>query len=289
MRPCFHIKITTPKKVMLNGLWWGPARAKHVFIFVHGLTGSAFSSQSLVDALASRDTAVLTFNNRAFEQVSTYKRKRGKQTQYLTGGTAHEVFTECVDDIAGATSAAKKNGATHITLVGHSTGANKVVYWASKKTDSRVRGLVLLGPLSDYSGALKQKGARALSRAVAHAKKLVAAGKPHELMPAHFGEWFACDAQRFLSLYTPESKEEVFTYTRPDMTPAILQKVRIPILAILAGADEYSDMPVARIGDWFAEHLKVGDQVAVIPRVGHSFKEGEKNVAALMRNFMKGR
>jgi pimeloyl-ACP methyl ester carboxylesterase len=286
MIPTHYADIETPKGVFLDGLWWGPKRARNAIIMVHGLTGSVFSMRGVVRALADKETAVLTFNNRGFGHINTLKRKKGNRASYLLGGTAHEIFADCVDDIDGAIRAAKRNGAKNIFLAGHSTGCQKVIFWASKRSDARVRGLILFGPLSDYSGALKAKGARLLAKGVAHARKLVVAGKAHELMPAQLGEWFACDAQRFLSLYTPESREEIFSYARPDRTPRILQSIKKPQLVLLAGADEYGDVRPEDIYWWFLEHIYEGE-VAIVPRVGHSFKGGEGTAARLIKDFMK--
>ncbi len=191
----------------------------------------------MVDALVDTSTAVMTFNNRGFEQIGEIKRKVETKSKYVLAGAAHEIFNECADDIQGAVNFAKKTGAKGVYLAGHSTGCQKAFYWASKNAGGKgVKGIILFGPLSDYSGALATKGASALSKGVAYARKLVATGKPHELMPKHLGEWFECDAQRFLSLYTAESVEDVFPYATGGATKT-MKKVRVPVLTLLAGAD----------------------------------------------------
>lgn len=283
MRPCFHVEIETPKKVLLNGLWFGPKKSKSVVIMVHGLTGSLFSMRSLVESLVSNDTAVLTFNNRGFEQISSVKRRVGAKAKYVTAGTTHEVFKDSVDDIQGAVNFVRSCGVRSVFIAGHSTGANKVVYWSLSGRGAQ--GIILLGPLSDYSGALKAKGAAQLKRGVAVAKKLVKAGKPHALMPRKYGEWFECDAQRFLSLYTPDSAEEMFTYARPGVAPKILRKAKTPMLVFLAGADEYGDKPAETIRDWFLDHIYEGEPI-VIPGVDHSFKGGERALAKEIKSWI---
>lgn len=295
MRPAQVIQIATPKKYILNGLWFGPysakaskgkpKKAKRAIIFIHGLTGSAFSMSVLVDALVDSETAVLTFNNRGFEQVGEVKRKVGRVSKWVRAGAGHEVFAECVDDIQGAVQAARKMGAKEIYLAGHSTGAQKAIFWAAQKNASGVKGIILLGPLSDYAGAVASKGARAIGRGVAYARKMVAAGRPHELMPDHLREWFECDAQRYISLYTPDSPEEIFTYAQPKKTPRTLLKVHTPVLVLLAGADEHGDKPAKKIGEWFMQWLYTG-HVVIIPRVKHSFKGAEKEVARVIRGFV---
>lgn len=285
MRAAYVVDIITPKKVRLNGLWFKAPRSKRAVIFVHGLTGSAFSMHRIFDAFLAEGISVLAFNNRGFEQVASVSQRVGNRSMEITVGGTHEVFTDCVDDIEGALHTARALGATDIYLAGHSTGAQKSIYWASKKGNG-VKGYILLGPLSDYEGALSEKGKKRLKKDVAHAKRLVAAGKPHMLMPQQPGEWFLCDAQRFLSLYTPDSPEEIFTYIQPGATPCTLQSVRAPILVLLAGADEYGSVPAKKIADWFVRWIQNG-HVVIVPKVRHSFKGAEKAVAKTVRKFMK--
>lgn len=288
MTPAFVVQITTPKKYILNGLWFGPAKPEKVIVFIHGLAGSAFSMQRMVRALQNSQTAVLTFNTRGFEQISGVKRRIAGKTTWIQAGSGHEIFAESADDVQGAVDLAKRSGAKEIYLAGHSTGAQKACYWAYKsKREKKVKGMFLLGPLSDYASALEQDTHRTLKQAVAHAKKLVGSGRPHELMPKKFSPWLACDAQRFLGLYTPDSIEEIFSYAQPRKTPRILKAIGFPALVFFAGKDEYSKRPAREIAAWFEKHLKGRHKVVVVPNVGHGFKGGEKRVAREVKNFMK--
>ncbi len=290
MRPAQHIEITTPRKVSLNGLWFGPRKAKRVIVFIHGLGGSVFSRLPIVDEIIDNKTAVITFNNRGHDKV-TYA-PRGKKS--IRAGAAHEVFAECVDDIDGAVRFARAAGARDIFLAGHSTGCQKSAYWAAKKRlpagrqGKGVRGIILLAPISDYSAEVKNRGFRLVAKGVALAKKMIAQGKPNHLMPDEFAPWpNLADAKRYLSLYAGEGVEEIFTYWDPFRVPKAVRSVRLPVLAVLAERDEHADRPAKRMADWFAEHLKVGDQVVIVPKVEHSFKGGEKTVARHMHKFMK--
>ncbi|MDO8514846.1 MAG: alpha/beta fold hydrolase [bacterium] len=290
MRPCHVVEIITPKKYVLNGLWFGPQKPKQVIIFIHGLTGSAFSARNITDALRDSQTAVITFNNRGSEHISEFKQKRGKKSVWKRGGGGHEIFTECDDDIQGAVSFARRAGVKNIYLAGHSTGCQKAVYWASKNNGGRgVKGLILFGPLSDYAIALEQDRNGKLAKSVAYARKLVRAGKRHKLMPRNLEPWFVCDAQRFLSLYTPDSAEEIFTYAQPKKNPRALHFVRTPTLVVLAGNEEHTKRPAKEIAAWFEKHTRSRRfKSVIVPRVGHGFKGGEKIVAKSIRAFIKG-
>jgi len=60
MHSCEPIEIVTPKKVLLNGLWFGVRKPKSVIIWVHGLGSSAFSKLDIVRKLVDKNTPELS-------------------------------------------------------------------------------------------------------------------------------------------------------------------------------------------------------------------------------------
>ncbi|MSU73718.1 alpha/beta fold hydrolase [Candidatus Kaiserbacteria bacterium] len=284
MRPCHVIEITTPKKFVLNGLWFGPKKPKRVIIWIHGLGSSAFTKLYIVDKLVSKKTAVITFNNRGHDKVSSVSSTRNKR---IRGGAAHEVFADCVDDIQGAIRFAKRAGAQSVVLAGHSTGCQKSAYWAAKKGKD-VKGIILLAPMSDYAAEVKVSGKAKMSSALSTARRLVKAGRQHELIPESVWGWpLLADAQRFISLYSAKSAEEIFTYWDPKRVPKTLRRIRLPILILLAEKDEYADRPAVEIAAWFKKYAKKSDSVRIVPKVKHSFEGGEKIVARAIGDFIK--
>ncbi|MEN9561054.1 MAG: hypothetical protein RIQ56_327 [Candidatus Parcubacteria bacterium] len=287
MRPAHIVEIATPKKYILNGIWLGPAKAARVFIWVHGLGSSAFSKHAIAEKLIDTQTAVLLFNNRGHDAVARVSRilKNGKSKSELAGA-AHEKFTDCVDDIQGAIDFAKANGARDIYLIGHSTGCQKSVYYASFHSDTKLKGIVLLAPVSDYAGMLKRHGKKKLDKLVSLARSLVRKGGENEYIPRSLWGEELDDAQRFLSLYTPESKEEIFCYAQKGKRPKTLEKVNIPILLLWAEHEEFSDRPAGEILAWFDAHIRVNHEMHVIPGVTHGFKEGEAAVSQRILNWV---
>ncbi|MCR4281355.1 MAG: alpha/beta fold hydrolase [Candidatus Kaiserbacteria bacterium] len=287
MRACSVVEIITPKKVLLNGLWFGPAKPKRAIIWVHGLGSSAFSKLDIVQKLADKNTAVMIFNNRGHDKISRIARAGEKRIgKTVLGGSAHEVFTDCADDIQGAINFVKRAGVKNIWLVGHSTGCQKSIYWASRKGRG-VKGIVLLAPISDYSAEMYLKGKRKITLAVKAARALVAKGKKHELLPSDlWTDYF--DAQRFLSLYTPESREEMFTYAQPKKIPRLLQSVKLPILAVFAGQDEFADRPAIDIAEWFERNTEANLETLVVPSAPHSFHGKETQVSTAIKDWIGG-
>ncbi len=281
MDACYAVPIETPKKFILNGLWFGPKSAKRVIVYVHGLSSSMFSRLSLLRHLTDARTAVLVFDTRGAHTIGRTRRVRGKGR--LSGG-AYERFHECIDDIEGAVRFARRQGAREIILAGHSTGSQKAALYASKK-GVRLAGVILLAPLSDFAGVQTHSNLR---RATLFARRAVARGAPHELMPEEFGFPLA-DAQRFLSLYTPDSVEQrIFSYFDPMSHSKVLAAIRTPILVLLAGADEYGDRPARDIALWFEGAQRARSfEVRIVPRARHSFSRHEAVAVRIIRGWLR--
>jgi pimeloyl-ACP methyl ester carboxylesterase len=287
---CRIVRVVTPKQYLLNGLWFGADRPKTAIIFVHGLGSNAFAHHDYLTPLAARDTSVLYFSNRGHDGIAGVKRmKRTARKGYIyeQAGMAHEIFAECADDIQGAVNLLLSRGARRVVLIGHSTGCQKIAWYLShRRTQQQIAGAVLLCPISDYAAA-RHENERERKKAEAAARKLMQRKKPHELLPADV--WRGpIDAQRFLSLYTPDSKEEIFTYAQPGRIPRTLQKVTTPLLVIFAGDDEYRDRETSEMADWFRHNLRSKRaEIEIIPGALHSFNGLESTVTASVRRWIK--
>ncbi|MBI2309601.1 alpha/beta fold hydrolase [Candidatus Collierbacteria bacterium] len=285
------IDILTPNKFVLNGLWFEPDKPEKIIIFIHGLGGNAFANRKLVVPLADSKTAVITFSNRGHDQISSIKKvdnREKKGYSRLTAGASLEIFTDCVDDIQGVVDyALSVNPKASIYLVGHSTGCQKAVYYLSRPEKQRfIKAAVLLAPMSDYAGAIKFDIDGNLKLAVQAAKDLIKNSQPQELLPSSVWPDMV-SAQRFLSLATPESREEIFCYAVPGKIPDIFRKIKIPALIVLAQKDEYRDRPIEKIAKWFEKNSKSEKlSINIIPLAPHNFYKFESQVLTLINNFI---
>ncbi|MFA7309664.1 MAG: DUF1749 domain-containing protein, partial [Candidatus Paceibacterota bacterium] len=150
-----------------------------------------------------------------------------------------------------------------------------------------VSHIILLGPMNGYASEIKSQGKAALKKAERYARAFIKQGNKHALLPETVWGWpWTADAQRFISLYSGNSEEEIFTYWDEGRTPRALRSVKVPILVLLAEKDEYADRSAKKMGEWFMKWLYMG-HVVVIPKVKHSFHGAEKEVARVIKSFMK--
>jgi hypothetical protein len=277
--PVALVSVRTRDGVVLNGVMSEPRRRRSLaLVWVHGLGSTFASGQPLVATLSRRlnaaGVAYVKLDTRGHHVVS----HAGKRL----AGAAFERFGESVRDIRAAIDLARRAGYARVILAGHSTGANKVLHYMARVRDRRVRGLVLLGPVSDIAGELKRVGTRELRRRVAVAERL-AKRDPEALVPREFGFY---GARRYVSLYKPGEAEDVFQYHRASGRWSALRKVRVPLAVVIGDRDAYLDRPAAALVEAFAQNAIAARSFTgiVIPRAPHGFAGHEEALArALVR------
>lgn len=280
--PVTLVRVRTHDGVWLDGVIAEPRRRRNAaLIWVHGL-GSAFASgQPMIRELSARlnaaGIAYLKLNTRGHDTVA----RAGTRL----GGAAFERFGESVADIRAMIGLARRAGHGRVILAGHSTGANKVLHYAARVHDRSVRGLILLGPISDIAAETKQVGRRELRRRVAVAER-IARRDPDALVPRGFG---FRSARRYLSLYRPGEAEDVFPYYRSDARWTGLRRVRAPIAAIVGTRDEYLDRKPEEIIEAFERNATRARSFAgiVIPGANHGFQEHEGALARAMVRWIR--
>jgi pimeloyl-ACP methyl ester carboxylesterase len=272
--------VATPKK-----------RGKTAALWVHGLTGSFYSTPKRLSAIAAalnkNGTAFAAFNNRGHDIATSFKRNGGKSKTLIAGGS-FEIFTDCLKDIKAAIQFLRHEGYKNIYLVGHSTGANKCLYYVAHTQDKNVKGLALVGPLSDLATEKDRLGAsfgKNLKRVQEYSKK----NDSNWPMPKNL-----CGSimspQRYLSLNVSGKPEDVFRYHDPKASWGALNKIRIPLAVIIGQKDQH-------LGSWRAEDLvdTFADNAIgapefsgiVIPRADHSFTKTYKELGKELAGWIK--
>jgi pimeloyl-ACP methyl ester carboxylesterase len=279
--PVSLARLKTRDGIWLDGLIAEPRGRRTALIWVHGL-GSVFSSaQALTLELSTRLNAAgvgyFKFNNRGHGVVAG----RGKQL----AGAAFERFEKSVEDIRAMIAFVRKRGYRRIILAGHSTGANKVLYYTARSRDRRVSGLILLGPVSDVAAEAKRLGARELRRRVAAARR-IARRDPRALVPRAWGFW---SARRYISLYRPGEVEDVFPYYRPGARWTALRSVRLPVAAIVGSRDEYLDRRPRELIEALRRNAVRARSFtgSVVPGARHGFQNRERELAELLVGLIR--
>ena len=237
MIPVLLTRVKTRNHVLLDGIAILPRRKSDTaLIWIHGLGSNFARGQTIIKELSGQCVknriAYFKFNTRGHNVVNQNPIKRD-----ALYGAGFEKFEDCVLDIRAMIAYARSLGYKKIILAGHSTGANKALYYLYKTKDPAVKGLILLGPVNDIAAGRKKFGKTGLARGVALAKKL-AAKDPAALMPLFYG---ISSAARFLSMFCPGTDEDTFPYLTPRADWKALRSIRVPLAVIIGERDEYLD------------------------------------------------
>ncbi len=285
MIPVYLTKIKTRDGLALEGIIVEPRKKdknKTALIWLHGLSSKFSSGQTLIKELSGMcrksGLGYFKFNNRGhdvadFEDIGLI-------------GAGFEKFTDCVLDIRAMILFAKSLGYKNIILTGHSTGANKALYYVYKTKDRIVKKLVLLGPISDIAALIKEVGRKELDRRVKIAQE-IKNKNPKTLVPMDFGLY---SAGRYLSLSKPGTPEDVFPYHNPQGSWKELKSVKIPVAVIFGQRDQHLDRPAKKLVEIFAEKAASTKSFSgvIIKGANHGFHKKEKEVSLEMVKFITG-
>ena len=252
----------------LTGLLFEPRRSKTAAIWLHGVAGSVFDSRRtelLASVFVRRRIAFFPFNNRGAHVI----RRRGL-------GAAYERIRDCVYDIDGAVRELWRRGYRDVTLLGHSTGANKIAVYNHYKPRNRIKRYVLIGGADDAGILYRELGARRF-RALLKKRK-----RSNELMPDRLMSWSA-----FYDMANPNGDYNVFPFNeavRGRRPFRYLRAIRKPSLYVYGQNDEYGfDAGL------LAENIGANGEIVVVRGADHGFHGREEELAKLIVKWCQDR
>lgn len=281
MQKFYLAEITTKDHLVHQGIFFKPSRlSKKAILWVHGLTGRFYGDVALLnqfaEACGKQGLGFASFNTRGHDMISGIRKiDKRKKTGYdhLTLGAGYERFEDSIFDVEAGISFLANHGYSQIIVVGHSTGANKVCYYAATRRDPRVFGIVLAGPMSDRHS--QNTNRKAYKKNLSLMKKLVREKKGNNLLVGY--HFFPMTPARWLSLLAEGSSEDIFNYGDITGTLKMFQKIRTHLFVVLSENDETADRPIAVIKRVFDAHVGASSyRSIVIPAATHSYSGKEK-------------
>ena len=281
MIPVLLTSIKTRDGIILEGIAVLPKRkTKTALIWLHGLSSRFSSGQKMTQEVSSacRHAGIgyFKFNTRGSHIASRTDKK-------IIGG-GFEKFEDCLYDIRAMIRFARTYGFTNIILAGHSTGANKALYYCHNIKDTSVKKLILLGAISDIVALCKEMGIKKFTNACAIASRL--RKDSDALMPTQYGLF---SARRFWSLCHVGEKEDTFPYYDDTRRWIALESIRIPLAVIIGSRDQYLDRTPSDYLAAFKRHtlLTKRFQGIIIKGANHGFHRREKDLAKEMVTWTK--
>jgi pimeloyl-ACP methyl ester carboxylesterase len=281
--PARLVRFEATDGVTLSGLLYEPRRASsRVAVFLHGTGGaSVFTSRRtnlLAEVFTRAGMAFFPFDNRGAHLM----RRLGRDL----GGMAHEQIRDCVLDIDGALRELRARGYRDVTLIGHSTGANKVAVYDSLKPRNRVQRYVLLAGGDDTGMLYEQLGPRRFAAALAKARERK---RSDELVPRALSS-LPMTWRAFYDMANPDGDYNVFPFlevmrgVRLSRRPRFrhLRGIRKPTLIVYGEHDEYCYGDVPRCVAILSEVVGARTELAVIAEADHGFSGREQELGELI-------
>lgn len=290
MKPLYLSEITTKDGLIHQGMFFTPQKPKKkALLWIHGLTGKFYSNVKMMEAFAEacekEGFGFAAFNTRGHDMVTGAHKVDSaveKGYSHTMIGAGVEKFEECILDIEAGIDFLGAKGFTEIFLVGSSTGANKAAYFGATAQNSRVAGIILLSPISDRLSKLIQTP----WYKIWYLQLLVALGRGDKLIVGH--NFFPGTPRRFLSIVTPGSSEDIFTYGDTDRPLDRFSSIKKPIFIVFGGNDEHADRPVESIKKIFDARQKSSSyKSSIIANTNHSFDGKEKEVVYAIMSWVK--
>ncbi|HYI08697.1 MAG TPA: alpha/beta fold hydrolase [Thermoanaerobaculia bacterium] len=280
---CRIVRFETRDGVPLSGALFEPRRAtKRAAIFLHGNGGASVFESGRTNKLARVFTkagvAWFPFNNRGAHLA----RRAGPGL----GGMAYEVIRDCVPDLDAAIRELRRRGYRDLTLIGHSTGANKVAVYDHYKPRNFVKRYVLLAGGDDTGLLYDQLGPRRFAAALQKARTMIRAKRGEELAPPAVSQ-LPMSWRSFHDMANPDGDYNVFPFlevlrgVRLSRKPRFrhVRGIRKPTLVLYGDSDPYLYGDVSRCVGILAEALraKPNFELAIMGEADHGFggREGE--------------
>jgi pimeloyl-ACP methyl ester carboxylesterase len=291
---CRVVRFEAGDGLDLAGLLYEPKRkSSRAIIFLHGTGGaSVFESKRtnlLADVFLRRGIAYFAFNNRG---AGVMKRYGGEW-----GGSAYERIRDCVFDIDGAVRMLRKRGYRDLTLVGHSTGANKVAVYDHYKPRNFIKRYVLLAGGDDTGLAFAHlRTRRRFDATLAKARAMVKAKRGDELLPRGLSPMEPISWRAWLDMANPDGDYNVFPFlevmrgVRLSRKPRFrfVRGIRKPTLVLYGENDEFCYGDVSGCVSILSSAIgaKTNFELAILEAAGHGFSGFETELATLIARWM---
>jgi dienelactone hydrolase len=224
-------------------------------VVVHGFGGSRTSNIRLWGLeLARRGFPAFVIGTRGSDRSWTHAGRRY--------GGAYEWLDEAPRDLRGAVDALRRRGHGRFVLAGQSLGCVKVVYTQAASPVEGVVGIVARAGPRFAAGALARYGEE-FAAVVRAAEQCVAAGDPEGLVETAVPVPGPFAAGAYLEKYGPHGRYD---------WPLLIERVAVPWLAILGGADPSPLVQAAieHLRGW--QKLPAGCEVRIVPHWQHGIE-----------------
>ncbi len=291
----------TTDNLRLPGLLYEPTYpTNRAAIFLHGCGSSSVFYKPMMNTWGKQFTengiSFFPFNNRGAHLIkSLHQETEGEESERVIGGTYYEKISECMYDIDGAVNFLKEKGYETFYLIGHSTGANKIVVYNTLNNQNPVTKYVLLAGGDDTGLNYEMLGEKHFYAALKRAKQEIDRGNGLKTVP----KYLYPEPYTYRALYdvlNPDGEYNTFPFyeylnNKKLTTKPLFQmytKIEKPMLIVYGEQDEFCFNNVKGCMNALKKHTnpKAHATFHVISETGHGFDGKEEELGSMMTKWL---
>ena len=228
------------------------------------------------------------FNNRGAHYIKKFYTK----TTSKRLGMAYEKIKECIKDIDGAISFLSKRGFKEFSLIGESTGANKICVYNFYKPKNKISKYILLGGGDDTGIYYDLLGKKKFFRLLKEAKNKIRQHKGREiiteLLPDEIFSYIG-----FYDIANPNGDYNVFPFyellkkTKLSEKPLFrhFKSIKKSTLVVYGEKDQYAWGNVSKVVDILKEQ-NLDLEYKIIKGADHSFSKHQIILANILSTWL---
>jgi pimeloyl-ACP methyl ester carboxylesterase len=276
------INVTTSDGIQLHGFLALPSACTEVWLMVHGVNSNFYSSSLLTETahlLHQHGYGVALVNTRGHDILSF-----NTGTTPVRIGSQIEMLGSCEQDLSAWAQSILATTNLPVSLLGHSLGAVKSIYYLSLGKHCISRWIALSPPrLNTQSLMLDEERGDAFREHLQHAQEFCDSGKPDHVMKVRFPMPMWICAATYLDKYGSQDKFD-YLRTASDVTQPGLwtfgeQEVR-------GKSASFRDAHL-HVNDRVGKGTFRNQQIVVIPGADHSYRGKRDELFASMLRWLK--
>lgn len=291
------VELKTSDGLTLPGLFYAAKGATRAAIYLHGNGSSSvfydeYANRALGDTLTKHQISFLAFNNRGAHLVKKLNVVKKAAVERKCFGMAYEKIKDCLYDIDAAIAWLEQRGYREFSLIGSSTGANKICVYDHYRPKNKVSSYVLVAGGDDTGIYYHLLGKIVFSKLLKRAQEKIRRGEGEtiitEMLPKKIFSYHA-----FYDIAHPDGDYNCFPFLEV-MQPVKLSRKSLfryfkalhkPTHVIYGSQDEYAwgDVPgvVAILRSYRPDFA-----YTIIDGANHMFMNHEKKLATAIARWL---
>ena len=277
------IDVTNAKNIILRGCHYNVDDKDLCVLFIPGMAGNIIENkfiQVLGEELQKKSIGFICGHNQGSFHIVDYPTK---DKDFIRKGVAFERFNDCLSDINAYIDYIINIGYKRIILIGHSLGANKVVYYLSKNKPEIAISYILLSP-PDMAYEMEHIDDK--DKLIVEATTNVAKGQSDLLLSTILWDYYFISSGTFIDLVTNVNLRNIPIISKNGSFDD-LKSIKLPFIAIAGELDDSCSDDVDNYLSLLVNNSGYNGKYKIIKGANHTYKNCEYELFDRVYSFIK--